>query len=428
MERTKKLKVAWICMVSNEQLRRHIDFSMPLWHRIIRSLKKRTTCEQPTDYGKWNTNAIREFENIEEVELHVIFVHSGMNKWLQDFTENGVHYYAVSKGDTSLRTYLRMHLLGKRPHFKKTHRIIARQVKRIQPDIIHIMGAENPPYSPSIHLISSGKPVIVQLQTMLQDPSAIEFYPNLAEQKKCEYEVLKRADFIGSNIESFNKSVRTYVRDDVEFVNIGLITGEKCNLTPCEKQYDFVYFASFISKSVDLAIEAFSIAHKINPLITLDVIGGLTEDERRALTTRLEELGCKDAVTIEGRLPTHEDVLLQIKKSRFALLPLKVDIVSSTIREAMWNGLPVVTTITEGTPSLNKNRETVLLSEIGDHEALAENMIRLINNPQLAQILQSNALITVEEEFGNNPKRAREWVDAYYACIDKYHTQGHTND
>ena len=86
----------------------------------------------------------------------------------------------------------------------------------------------------------------------------------------------------------------------------------------------------------------------------------------------------------------------------------------------MWNGLPVITTITAGTPLLNKKRESLLISEIGDNTAMAENMLRLIEDFGLAERLRTNASITVEEFYGNNTLRARDWVAAYYACIDNF--------
>ena len=203
-------------------------------------------------------------------------------------------------------------------------------------------------------------------------------------------------------------------------MNTRLVIGEKANLAESEKQFDFVYFANFIGKSVDLAIEAFGIAHSQQPSLTLDIIGGTSEEEVQKLMSRMEELGCKDAVTIEGKLPTHDDVIKQIRKARIALLPLKIDMVSGTVREAMWNGLPVITTITQGTPLLNEKRESVLLSEIGDYKALANNMIILSNDSALFERLQKNAVITVDELYGDNQGRAREWVEVYNACIDNF--------
>ena len=94
-----------------------------------------------------------------------------------------------------------------------------------------------------------------------------------------------------------------------------------------------------------------------------------------------------DNVTFTGELPTHEDVLENVATARVALLPIKIDFIPGTIREASALGLPIVTSITDGTPLLNEKRNCVLLSEGGDHVSMAENMINLLDNPDLADEL-----------------------------------------
>jgi glycosyltransferase involved in cell wall biosynthesis len=121
----------------------------------------------------------------------------------------------------------------------------------------------------------------------------------------------------------------------------------------------------------------------------------------------------------EGKLPTHDDVICQIRKSRFALLPLKIDLVSGTIREAMANGLPVVTTVTPATPNLNKKRECVLLSEMGDHKAMADNMLRLIEDPEYANIIRDNCLQTANERI-TNKEIVDNYIRAYFNCISDF--------
>lgn len=73
-----------------------------------------------------------------------------------------------------------------------------------------------------------------------------------------------------------------------------------------------------------------------------------------------------------------------------------------------------------GTPVLNKDRESVLLSEIGDHKSLAMNMIKALEDERLANTLKSNALKTAEDRYGNNRQRALHWVEVYKACIDNF--------
>ena len=124
----------------------------------------------------------------------------------------------------------------------------------------------------------------------------------------------------------------------------------------------------------------------------------------------------------EGRLATHDDVIRQVRKSRFALLPLKVSLVPNTLHEVMANGLPLVTTVTPGTPVLNEKRESVLISQPGDVEDIARNMIRLIENKELGEKLRKNAALT-EYETANNTEIIAHWV-AVYEAICSYKRDG----
>ena len=109
---------------------------------------------------------------------------------------------------------------------------------------------------------------------------------------------------------------------------------------------------------------------------------------------------------------------MQIKKARFALLPIKIDLVPSTIREAFACGLPVITTITEGTPALNEKRMTVLLSKQGDYQNMANNMIRLIEDENLANQLRENGIMRVRELYSNE-RYVSMWHDTYHSICNK---------
>jgi len=230
-----------------------------------------------------------------------------------------------------------------------------------------------------------------------------------------ETKVLKRANYFGTAIKKFKEIVISEINPSIKHLNISLALTEKVDYSDSEKKFDFVYFANNINKAVDLAIEAFAIARETHPDITLDIIGGSTADYRAFLKKKIQDLNLEDSVTYEGLLPSHEDVLRQIKLSRFALLPLRTDFVSGTIRESMAAGLPVVTTITGGTPTLNEKSQTVLLSPIGDNEALAKNMSLLLDNPELAEKLKKNAY-ELSSEWESNAEKMRKWRDAYFAC------------
>ena len=96
-----------------------------------------------------------------------------------------------------------------------------------------------------------------------------------------------------------------------------------------------MYFSLNISKAVDLAVEAFAIAKRSHPEINLLVVGDYDDDFKPKLDARIAELGIAESVIITGKLQTHDDVIREVKNSRFALVPLKIDFVSGTIREAI---------------------------------------------------------------------------------------------
>ena len=239
------------------------------------------------------------------------------------------------------------------------------------------------------------------------DPSFERNYPidhkRYLYRAQNELKVLKRADYIGTNVEKYIDLIkRTFILDSTTLA-MRLAVGEDIKPdTTIEKKYDFVYFAANISKAVDLAIEGLGIIHKSNPNITLLVVGDYSEDYKNIIDKRIKELDLTDNIIFTGRLPSHQDVLNTIQTAKYALVPLKIDIISGTIREAMACELPVVTTITEnGTPKLNEKRQTVLLSEIGNHQALADNMLKLINNPSLVEQLKQNGSLLMQERYSN---------------------------
>lgn len=412
-----RIKVVWICSVSNSKIRGHLELYLPLWQKVLRFLLRRPLNESVADSAQWNTNALNVFERNNDVDLHVIFVHSQMRHKIQTFKENGISYYAVSEDDDSFLSFFRRHFIkGSLPYEKVWKRIVS-LVEEINPSIIHMMGAENPQYSLSLLQIPSSIPTIVQLQTLLHNPAVLKAYPNLHP----EYEkpVINRASYIGTSISIFPEIIRTFIKENPVIINTQLLVAEDPDLSPCEKEYDFVYFSNYLSKAIDMAIDAFGIACK-KKRITLDIIGAASESEMAVLMRRIEAIGIKDFVKFEGRLQTHNDVIRQIKKAKYALLPLKSDLVPGTIREAMSVGLPIVTNETQGTPILNEKRLSVLLSPIADVEAMSANMLKLVNDEDLANMLRANAVITLKEIYGSNASKAQEWVEAYRACINNF--------
>ena len=420
MKDNKKVKVIWLCTYSDAELRSHLKF--PRWH-WSNMLRRILHMDNQVDFAVWDSNALREFEKLEtDIELHVVAPHSGVCH-LQEFESKGVFYHIFwSEWDMITEKIKRRFNLSNEKAFKHHRKTIQKLIWKIQPDIVHCIGIENKFHSMAVLDIPHEIPVIAQLQTLVSDERFKESFDGSAEEYafNCEIErrIIKRSDYVGIKAVRYREIIVRDIKPEVVFVETSLAIGEPVFDGQCEKKYDFVYFAADISKAADLAIEAFAEAKKDAPQLTLDVVGGYSTTLKEQLDKRIEELGICDSITFEGKLPTHEDVILQIRKARFALLPLKIDLISGTIREAMANSIPVVSTITPSTPKINSKRECILLSETGDHTAMAKNMLRLVNEPELAEQLIENGRLYASDRISNK-EVVETYCDVYHQIVKK---------
>jgi glycosyltransferase involved in cell wall biosynthesis len=415
------MKVLWICHFSNPQVREKLNLTVSFIEALARKLLK-IPQKQWNDFAAWITNGIEEFEKFDDIELHVVSPHYGIKKRIDSFELNGIFYHFFKPDDDSIIKKMRRYISKNiESDYEGNRKVISSLIESINPDVIHMYGAENPYYSISALDIDLRKyPLMVSLQTLMSDSAFLENYPidnrSYNFRSSIEQKIIKRIDYIGSSVQKYRQIIWSSYNPKAIFFKTYLAVEEKVDIINMDKKYDFVFFAASINKHADIAVEAFALASKTIPGLTLNIIGGTPEPFTGELKARINELGIANCVFFSGMLPTHQDVLKQIQLSRFAILPLKVDGVSGTIREAMFAGIPIVSTITRSTPDLNVNRESLLLSKQGDFEGMAFNMVRLVQSPELAFRLRSNALITAQEKWNNNCSMS-QLIEVYKAII-----------
>lgn len=414
------IKVVWICSFSNAEIRDLLYFNKSLINRLAFRLMG-IDITKVSDSAIWNVNAIREAEKFSDMELHVICLTRFLKSKQQDFVLRNVHYHFLREENSAWYRFL-FHQLFTRysSRFHKNRRAIKHKLTEISPDIVHVMGAENPYYSLSLLDVPSNIPTIIQLQALLdriKDDSRIKYGKKSPYYRGgIEKEIIRKADYIGTTLQEFKDYIIKEISPNARFLDITLAMAQDVNLQECKKEYDFVYFALNLSKAGEEAIRTFSVIHQRHPELTLDVIGKYDEKLKEKLDAIIMENNMQSNVTFEGRLATHEDVINQIRKARFALLPLKMDFVPNTLREAMANGLPVVTTITDGTPKLNSVRQSVLLSPQDDFEAMANNVELLLSDSKFTNTLRENAALTEKERY-NNHDIINDWHKAYHTIL-----------
>lgn len=417
---SEKIKIAMICHFSNAEVREHLTFSKRRLYRLIRRLTGRPVGKSTEgDVAAWDTYIINSLKDRDDVELHVISASNSLDKRKVEFQIDNVHYYFFK---ASFSTFLK-HVLTIPQiwhFFNPTRPLVQRIVKRINPDIVTLVGMENPHYSDTV-LGLKGYPIIMKAQTVYNNPdrksktggwNAINAYVEkriFLENKYFSVTTkMHQKLFRQFNPTAYNLRWRwcaTYPDIDVNV----------------PKEFDFVNFAMGMndSKGFPDSIKALAIVKQKYPNVKLNLEGAYNEVTLAKLKALAKECGVEENVSFTQFFKEQIDSFRHIVKSRFALLPCKMDYISSTMSQAMHFGLPLVCYRTEGTPTLNTGKQRVLIAENGNVEELAAKMLELLDNPGLAQELSPEAKEYVDAQ-NNQDVIAAEMLASFRAVVANY--------
>jgi len=160
---------------------------------------------------------------------------------------------------------------------------------------------------------------------------------------------------------------------------------------------------------VDVVVHAFAEVQKVFPDAQLDLVGGgPLENEIREL---VRNLGVS-RVAFKGIAP-REEIGRYYDRADIFLNASRLDNMPVSVLEAFASGMPVVTTDPEGMRYIVEHGRTGLLSPVGDAKTLAENVIRVLRDPELAERLALSALR--EMEHYSWPVVREQWLEVYRA-------------
>ncbi len=281
--------------------------------------------------------------------------------------------------------------------FKDNKRIIKRIVNKINPDVIHLQGAENARYSSSVFQFASQYPVVVNIQRMVLD-FRLGTSPEALKRVSVEKAILTQFKHFSVRTDTMKQDLLTYNPNAiVHWVRYSI---RKLKPIQVQKEFDLVFFARICKdKGIEDLIQALSIVRRSLPNTTLCVIGGRDEQYKMHLDNLSKECRVDDAITWTGKLRTLDEVHKQASKARISVLPTHYDIISGTILESMQLGLPVVSYKTGSIPELNNDRENLLLVDIGDIEGLAKNIIRLLQDNELHELMARRGIDCMEKRY-----------------------------
>jgi glycosyltransferase involved in cell wall biosynthesis len=416
-----RLKIALICHFSNKNVKEKLPLSQKTLLTWIKKLIKRKVNNKYNDFAPWVTNLIREFEKNDEVELHVIAPFAGLKNFISEFELNGVLYHFFKPDLPFFHAELPeiFHKFGI-PRFVQNRFLVKRLLNKIKPDLVNLIGAENPYYSIT-SLDIKNIPIFVSVQTVYSNPDRKKYSDSCIKLNwDIELKIHKKEIYYGVASRMHRDLVLQNNPKAIMF-KMFFLTEKPVEVNKGIKKYDFVFFAGLDKKKgIEDLINALYIVKKSKSNVTLNVIGNTSEFYKAYLVKIIEQLNLQENIIFDEYFEKHTDMHQHLEKSHFAVLPIKLDAIPSSVIEAMCLGLPVVTYKTTGTPYLNKDLEAVLISQIGDIENLAHNMLLLLNDPILAEKLKSNAKKIVNTEF-NNSVLAQKLLLNFKAVINHYH-------
>jgi glycosyltransferase involved in cell wall biosynthesis len=401
-----KLKVVWICISSNPEIRGLLPLSKKIKYG---------------DLAPWITNLAKGFEEREDVELHIISPHIGLMELQYSFEIRGIHYHYFKQDLPFInKGWPGYFPVDRWTNFFRNRILVRCIIKKINPDIVNLHGAENDFYS--ITALDIKKcPVYVCIQGIYSNPDRFNHNEKPDRYRiKIERRIHKKCTYFGIFPPLFADLIK---RDNKQPIFLRQKYIPNTNITiknASKKKYDFVFWGRVCDvKGIDKIIEAIAFIKNIGINTSFLIIGPVSKDYLMYLQILMNKLNVTENITFTGQFPTINDVHRKAMEARVTVISSRFDNLPETIIESIFLEIPVAATAVGGIPFLNKNEETILLSKYGDIEGLAKNMLRLLQNSVYANKLTQKCREFILREFGSYVI-VDNYIKQYHAIIDHY--------
>ena len=170
---------------------------------------------------------------------------------------------------------------------------------------------------------------------------------------------------------------------------------------PLRSSENLLLYVGRISRKkgiIDL-VKSFSKIVKEEPDTLLALAGREEKWYADAVRSLVKELKLSEHVLFLGPVPNRDVIHLMRACKVFVYSSIGGEGIPRAILEAMACEKPVVATRVAGIPEAVRDGETGCVVEVGDHEAFADCVLKLLRNPSLRERLGRNARALIEEEF-----------------------------
>jgi glycosyltransferase involved in cell wall biosynthesis len=163
-----------------------------------------------------------------------------------------------------------------------------------------------------------------------------------------------------------------------------------------------------------LLIDAIAKVVKKNPTVKLTILGALSDtDYYIQMQHSIKEKGLENHITIYPNIG-YDEMLNFYTRAELFVLHTEEESQGIVFCEAMAIGLPIVSTNVGGVPWIVSNTKNGLLSEFGNIDLFAENIIELIRDTELQKKIELN---NKEQSLKFNWKTISNDIKAIYDSI-----------
>jgi glycosyltransferase involved in cell wall biosynthesis len=159
--------------------------------------------------------------------------------------------------------------------------------------------------------------------------------------------------------------------------------------------------------NVACTLRAFQRIQREKPSARLTLVGGGTLEA--SLKALAGDLGLRH-VTFAGPVP-HAEMASWYAGHDIYIQSPNIDNAPTSVLEAFASGLPVVSSAAGGVPALLTHGQHGLLAPVGDHDALADHVLHLLDSPDFARRLARQANATCGRHAWASVRA--EWLRAY---------------
>jgi glycosyltransferase involved in cell wall biosynthesis len=390
------MKVVWLCHFANQEVKDH--FKTP----------------HVEETAPWIINLIELIRTRKDIELHIVSPNIFSNR-RSTFYINRVtyHFYEVhSRMVPGIVSVLLSRLFSK--DYTRIQTRINGIIEEIQPEIIHLHGAENPYYSAGIIPLIGKYPILLTIQGFARNSSLRN-----TTIKKCiqiEEQIISKINHFGVRTQEMCEIILSINhKAQLHYHNYPVTIPQYIKNN--ESIFDIIYFARLSKdKGIEDLLQALALLKKEKMDISLHIVGTGGKLYKYKLIRIIKALKIESNVVWAGFMKNQQDVFKYSANAKICVLPTYHDSIPGTIIESMFMKLPVVAYAVGGIPELNSKEETILLVEKNNISQLAVKISQLLNNTDLQNTLAEKAFFHIRER-NNNKTVINDIVDAYNSIL-----------